>query len=166
MQNTHHSKRPWFVSLWFVSGSLAFSCFLLVMLIGILSSTRREPGPIRAATAILLVSPAVETFTPQPSSTPVITATEVFDPSLPVSADISIGAFVQIVGTAGTGLRLRSEPGLNGDVLLFGVDSEVFRVDDGPVNMDDYTWWYLVGPFDNTRQGWAVSDYLSVVQNP
>jgi hypothetical protein len=79
---------------------------------------------------------------------------------------IAIGAHVQIQGTGGDGLRLRSEPGLNGEILLLGSESEVFRVADGPVDTDGYTWWHLVGPFDETRQGWAVSNYLVVVQNP
>ena len=139
---------------------------MLALVIGVAFSTRQAPGPVSAATAILLVSPAAETMTPIPSATPAITTTEIVDQPGLSSAEITIGTFVQIVGTGGTGLRLRSEPGLSGEVLLFGVDSEVFRVEDGPVNRDNYIWWYLVGPFDNTRKGWAVSDYLNVVQGP
>jgi hypothetical protein len=39
-------------------------------------------------------------------------------------------------------------------------------VEDGPKDVDGFTWWYLVGPYDASRRGWAVSNYLSVVQNP
>jgi len=50
--------------------------------------------------------------------------------------------------------------------LLLGSEAEVFRVQDGPREVDGYTWWYLVGPFDETRRGWAVANYLQIVQNP
>jgi hypothetical protein len=73
---------------------------------------------------------------------------------------------VQIIGTGGDGLRLRDQPGLDGKVLLLGSEAEVFRVQDGPREVDGYTWWYLVGPFDETRRGWAVANYLQIVQNP
>jgi hypothetical protein len=87
-------------------------------------------------------------------------------PPSPPAGEISIGAYVQILDTGGAGLRLRSEPSLNGQVLLLGSEAEVFEVKDGPVEMDGYTWWYLVGPFDETRRGWAVANYLNLVQNP
>jgi hypothetical protein len=55
---------------------------------------------------------------------------------------------------------------LNGNVLLVASEAEVFKVDEGPVEMDEYTWWHLAGPFDDSRQGWAVVNYLEIVQNP
>jgi hypothetical protein len=40
-------------------------------------------------------------------------------------------------------------------------------VEDGPQEVDDFTWWYLVAPFDETRSGWAVANYLApTTQNP
>ena len=84
----------------------------------------------------------------------------------PPAGVIATGAYVQITGTGGDGLRLRTEPGLNADVRILGAEAEVFLVQDGPRQVDGYTWWYLVGPYDSTRRGWAVSNYLAVVQNP
>jgi hypothetical protein len=75
-------------------------------------------------------------------------------------------AYVQISGTGGDGLRLRVEPGLKSEVRILGAEDEVFEVKDGPREADGFTWWYLVGPYDQTRRGWAVSNYLQVVQNP
>jgi hypothetical protein len=49
---------------------------------------------------------------------------------------------------------------------MLGAEAEVFQVSDGPREIDGYTWWYLVGPYDESRRGWAVANYLSVVQNP
>jgi hypothetical protein len=63
-------------------------------------------------------------------------------------------------------LRLRSEPGLNGVVRFLGLESEVFQVKDGPRQVDDYTWWFLVAPYDASIQGWAVGNFLVPAQNP
>ena len=77
-----------------------------------------------------------------------------------------MGSFVQITGTGGDGLRIRTEPGLSSEVRFLGLDSEVFEIREGPQEIDGHTWWYLVAPFEENRNGWAVSGYLSVVQNP
>ena len=87
-------------------------------------------------------------------------------PPSPVPGLISIGAYVQVGGTGGDGLRLRLAPGLASQVRLLGSEAEVFRVDEGPIEMDGYTWWYLVGPFDESRHGWGVSNYLLQVEKP
>ena len=34
---------------------------------------------------------------------------------------------------------------------------------DGPQIINDITWWYLVTPLDESRNGWAAADYLSLV---
>ena len=105
--------------------------------------------------------------TPQPPTAtlvPTSTATATFAPLQ--SGELGIGSFVQIVGTEGVGLNIRSGPGLNNDVQFLGYDAEVFEVRDGPVEADGLTWWYLVTPVDQSRAGWAAADYLSVVANP
>lgn len=73
---------------------------------------------------------------------------------------------MQIVGTGGDGLRLRTEPGLDSQVRLLGAEAEVFQIREGPQDVAGYTWWYLVAPYDESRQGWAVSNYLALIQNP
>ena len=72
--------------------------------------------------------------------------------------------YVQIYGTGGDGLRLRSEPGIESSILFLGYESEAFQVTDGPQLVDGYTWWYLTAPYDKERSGWAVADFLRVVQ--
>jgi hypothetical protein len=98
------------------------------------------------------------TLTPSPLP-PTITPT-------PLPGTLAVGAFVQITGTEGQGLRLRGGPGLGNDQLFLGYDSEVYHVVDGPVNADGHTWWKLTAPYDATRTGWAVQDYLTVIQSP
>jgi hypothetical protein len=149
---------------WVLGGALAMGCLLFSAVLGILFMTRPAPTSIAPATAVLNVFYA-STAT-EPVGTPLaMTATPGTPPS-PEPGVITSGAHVQIQGTGGEGLRLRAEPGLGGKVLLLGSEAEVFRVVEGPVQADGYTWWRLVGPFDETRQGWAVANYLVVVQNP
>lgn len=105
--------------------------------------------------------------TPQPptaTQVPTSTATATFTPLQ--AGELGMGSFVQIVGTEGVGLNIRSAPGLNGEVQFLGYDAEVFEVRDGPVEADGLTWWYLVTPVDASRAGWAAASYLSVVANP
>ena len=71
-------------------------------------------------------------------------------PSPTSPAGIAIGNYVQITGTEGQGLRIRKDPGLNGEFEFLAYDSEVFVVKDGPREVDGYTWWYLVAPYDDT----------------
>jgi hypothetical protein len=147
-------------------GAIVTGLVLTCLGLAILWGTRGVSSSAAFATAVLNVIPA-PTLTP-PSiaaedggagATPPI-------PPSPVPGVISINAYVQITGTGGTGLRLRSEPGLNGTVQLIGSESEIFIAKDGPRDVDGYTWWYLVGPFDESRAGWAVANYLVVVQGP
>lgn len=155
------------VNLWIVGGAVIFACFLSFVTLSLLWLTRPGPSTTGLPTAILYVvdaPTATQTLSPaslQSSSTPPAGAL----PSPPPGV-VAVGAHVQIVGTGGDGLRLRTDPGLNGQIRLLGSEAEVFRVDDGPVELDGYTWWYLVGPFDETRFGWAVANYLAIVQNP
>jgi len=51
-------------------------------------------------------------------------------------------------------------------VRFLAIDGEVFQVMDGPVELDGYTWWLLQAPYDPNVQGWAVADFMIVVQNP
>ena len=64
------------------------------------------------------------------------------------------------------GLRIRTDPSLQGQIKFVGIEAEVFQVKDGPREVDGYTWWLLVAPYDETLNGWAVGDYLEIIQNP
>lgn len=113
---------------------------------------------------------AVVTIIPAPSATLAPAATATFDPYAPtptiVAGQISIGAYVQISGTQGQGLRIRSQPGLNGNQLFLGFDTEVYTVIDGPRELDGYTWYSLAAINDQTRTGWAASNFLTVIPKP
>jgi hypothetical protein len=155
------------LNLWVVGGALVFGCLLLFFSLTLLWVTRPGPSQELPSTAVLSVIYApTATQTPQNQATPTGPTGEAGIPPSPPPGVIAIGAYVQVTDTGGEGLRLRSEPGLGGQVLLLASEAEVFQVTDGPREADGFTWWYLVGPFDETRKGWAVSNYLMVVQSP
>src|SRR5918996_5042421 len=147
---------------WVILGALLLTGFLLLITaisIGITSA--RQTSDVGFA-------PADVTIIPAPTSTSGAPPTPTIDPFAPTPAPtgIALGNYVQITGTNGEGLRIRSEPGLNGNPEFLGFDSEVFIIQDGPREVDGYVWWYLVAPYDETRVGWAAADFLSYVPEP
>ncbi len=118
------------------------------------------------------ISKAFITVIPAPTSTPNIGLTIVPTPTIEITITPTnnykflIGDYVQISGTSGDGLRLRSNPGINTSVNFIGMDSEVFEIKDGPINQDGYTWWHLQAPYDKNRNGWAVDEFLQLVTVP
>ncbi len=126
------------------------------------------PTPMVAPpTAVMIVLPA-PTLTRTPTPVPP-TPTPTVPPEVPPSPEpgvFQVGALVQISNTGGVGLRLRAAPGLDTEVRYVGLESEVFRIQDGPVEADGFTWWYLVALYDPDRQGWGAANYLTLVQNP
>jgi hypothetical protein len=79
---------------------------------------------------------------------------------------VRVGTYVQVMGTSGTGLRLRSDPGSKGKTIALASDSEVFLITDGPQIVDEITWWMLEAPYQTNRRGWAAADYLSPLSTP
>jgi len=147
---------------WVILGALGLAALLtLITAISIGLTTARQNAEIGFAPADLTVIPA-------PTSTSSAPPTPTIDPFAPTAAPtgIAIGNYVQIAGTNGEGLRIRSDPGLNGNFEFLGYDSEVFIVQDGPREVDGFVWWYLVAPYDETRNGWAAADFLSYIPAP
>jgi len=146
---------------WVVLGILGIATSLFFLTIFLLGSPATKTEKVNLELAVITVLPGT-------TSTPLISPTPTHNPALgtatPVPGTIALGAYVQIDGTDGEGLRLRSEPGLHGEHLLLGFDTELFQVLDGPQEADGYTWWYLLAPYDDTRAGWAASDFLVPVK--
>lgn len=154
-----------YLSMRVLLSAIGLALLAFIILITLLWVAKPEQAVVGQGTAIVIVIPA-------PSATPLLpglTAVPTTDSSStdPVqSGEIRIGSYVQVTGTGGTGLRLRVEPGLDAEVRLLGSEDEVFEIVDGPRQVEGYTWWYLVGPYDDARHGWAVQDYLVVIQTP
>ena len=147
---------------WVILGAILFAGFLtLIAAVSIGFTTPHQPSTVGFV-------PADLTMIPAPTATSNAPPTATLDPFAPtaVPTGIAPGNYVQITGTNGEGLRIRSAPGLNGEFVFLGYDSEVFVVQDGPRTVDGYVWWYLVAPYDQTRAGWAAADFLSYIPSP
>lgn len=156
------------LSGWVILGAFVLAALLLGFVVILVLINRPAPGPPAPATAVVNVIPA-STATLIPTETPTPgppTPTQADAPPPPPPGEIYMDAYVQISGTEGDGLRLRVDPSLEADVRLLAAEAEVFHVEEGPAEADGYTWWYLVGPYDTTRRGWGVSNYLTVIQWP
>lgn len=146
-------------------GGCSLACLLTIIT---LTWLRLSPA---VSNPDLEFAPAELTLIAAPTSTPILLPTSTPDPlligtpTLPAGV-LVVGAYVQINGTGGDGLRLRSLPSLSGDQLFLGEEAEVFQVQDGPVQADEYSWWYLVAPYDTSRAGWAAANFLIVVPSP
>jgi hypothetical protein len=115
---------------------------------------------------------AVVTAIPMPSGTAAPAGTPTIDPYAPTSTptplpgQFDIGAYVQITGTQGQGLRIRSDAGLNSTQLFLGFDTEVYTVIEGPRQADNYAWYRITAINDQTRTGWAASNFLILIPKP
>ena len=156
------------INFWVLVGAAIIGIGLVCgsMLLFIL--IRPDTGDILPPTAVLYVIPYISPtpLPPTPSPQPTLEGQEEPIPPSPPPGDIFTGVSVQISGTGGDGLRLRTEPGLKGEIKFLGLEGEIFLVADGPQIVDGYTWWFLVAPYDETVQGWAVSNYLKVIESP
>ena len=144
---------------WVVIGALGMAVFLCVFWWAIFYILRPK-APLGAVQPAQIAIIAAPTVTPSPAFDPTV----IPDDGQTSRDGISLGTVVQIGGTAGAGLRLRTEAGISSEVRFIGMDAEVFEVREGPKDQDDIVWWYLVSPYDETRSGWAASNYLSVVE--
>ncbi len=110
------------------------------------------------------------TLLPAPTETPTLVPTSIL--STPTLSDVSIlppdviavSRYVKVIGTQGLGLRMRAEAGTSGEVNFLAMDDEAFKIIDGPIAKDGYTWWHCEALLDKTRSGWAAEDYLQVLE--
>jgi hypothetical protein len=112
------------------------------------------PGPSSEGT----VPPETEVPTPETAATTEPTATT------GLTTVIAIGSKITINGTGGDGLAVRQGPGRDYQYVFVANDGDEFEVQDGPRDADGYTWWYIVDPQNPDRFGWAVADFMQVIQ--
>jgi hypothetical protein len=149
--------------LWPALG-VAAGIVAVVLLLGLGAETRTALVARQGAAPVVVRIPRPSaTPTPQATAVPTPTPTsEVLAPSGP----FALGDLIEVYGTSGNGVRLRSAPSLDGTSIGLGMDSDVFQVQQGPVEAEGHVWWYLVNPYDTSREGWAVGDYLRPLQQP
>jgi hypothetical protein len=156
-----------YLTLWVLLGAVGIALFLLAITLGVILASRGTPAPRGLPTAALYVIPAPTDTLPVPTAVllPTPTPTSKVPPPPPPGV-IAVGSYVQVTGTGSVGLRLHDDPSLDSKTQFFGTDAEVFKITDGPRQADGYTWWYLVGPYDQNRRGWVVANYLAAITNP
>ena len=149
------------INIWVLlfAGIIAVSLVVFLLFVG-----WNMPPENEAASPIMINITKINltTITPLTLSNEMMQATEEPD-SVDGSGEIMIGSVVQIHNTEGAGLRLRSEASISGRIQFLGEEQELFEVRDGPSESDGYIWWYLESPYDETRSGWAASDYLMII---
>lgn len=147
---------------WVIIGALSLAGFLLIVTLILI----RWGNPLQSPDVGF--APADLTVIVAPTATPDVTPTATIDPFAPspTPTGLAVGTYAQITGTNGEGLRIRSAPGLTGEPVFLGFDTEVFLVQDGPREADGYVWWYIVAPYDQNRAGWAAADFLTYIPAP
>lgn len=91
-------------------------------------------------------------------------------PALPTIAftntpiPLSVGVQVSVANVGDQELNVRDVPGVTGSQVLFrAVEGTEFSIVDGPQQADGFTWWQIQDP-TTAQRGWAVANYLNVVQ--
>ena len=138
------SRSPFrFITLWTVLGTIGvFLVLLAIWGLILLNSASAQVAPIQS-TAVVQVIPPPTSTSPSIATIPP-TATVKPELTTPVAnSQISIGDYVQIANTGGDGLRIRTGPGTSNAPLFLGMESEVFKITDGPKEADGYIWWNL-----------------------
>jgi hypothetical protein len=140
-----------------ILGGVALGLVFVLVSLTRVSRIEQASDPEVTIIAPVTITPRPEPTTSDPEENVVeMTATAAFG----VSEVFSEGDLVEVYGTEGQGLSLRQAPGISSPIGEYGLESEVFEVFGGPVDADGYTWWYLVNPYDDTKQGWGVGRYL------
>jgi len=160
--------RPGLFSLWLIVGGVGLAGLVLGGVWSLVLTGRAYPGGQPTAAPIITVLPAPTPTLIAASATPEFTSIPTgptAPPGVPTpTGGIKLGDLIQVVGTGVEGLNVRAGPGVDQPVNLLALDSEVFRVDDGPREASGYVWWRLSDLLDPARGGWAAENYLQVVQ--
>ncbi len=147
-----------FVSALFLMTCLSLWAYLLI--------TRPTVPRATSSAEFIVITPlptqALAASPPQPSPEP---PTATVPPNVNPGF-INLGSYVQVVRTEGDPLKLRQSPSLNAEVNYLALPNEVLKVENGPTIADGFTWWFLVDPVDNQRNGWAVENYLQATTQP
>jgi hypothetical protein len=168
---------PWWGFVIVILAVAAITCGMWYVVLsnkGVTSTGLASPTPIFVVitnTPTLGASAPEEALEESPTSTPGVSETTPTEETPPTEATadenpgspIQIGERIVINGTEGAGLAVRQGPGLEYTYFFVANDGESYTVEDGPRVMDDYIWWYIVDPEDRDRSGWAVEDFMEVI---
>lgn len=161
MDKKPSNLRPFLNPVTLLTGTILLIGLILVTLVVLFLARNPVPPSVTTPEVTIVSAPTLTPKTIDPTQTPEPSPTTIF--FLPEGV-IGVGAYVQVTGTSGAGLRMRAEPGLAGAVNFTALDAEVFLVIEGPVEADGYTWWRLEAPYDQTRTGWSAGNFLTPIE--
>ena len=154
--------------VWIFAGLAAVVLFVLCAFWGLyLLRGRFSPqGP--TPTAIIWTPTPSPAIVAPPSSTPAQSAADDAPAGATptASSDVVIGGYVQIAGTGGDGLSLRSGPGGNYARLAVASEGSIFIVLEGPTTAGGAPWWRIRDPENEEQIWWAIGNYLEPVEHP
>lgn len=118
-------------------------------------------------TSILMTATLAPGFAPQiqPPSTYIMLGPTLPPPAITRTPEsVSVGKIVTVIDVGDQQLNVRDVPGVMGSSVIFrSPEGTRFMVTEGPHLVDGLTWWRIQDPSDNSRTGWAASNYLQVV---
>ncbi|MGD2147234.1 MAG: SH3 domain-containing protein [Anaerolineae bacterium] len=154
--------------VWVFVGFAAVLLLVLCALWGIYLLRGRFSPQSPTPTAIIWTPTASRRPAATPSRTPAEPESEEPpDGATPTaSTGIVIGGYVQIAGTGGDGLSLRSGPGANYARLAVASEGSVFIVVEGPTTAAGAPWWRIRDPENEEQVWWAIGNYLEPVDHP
>lgn len=130
------------------------------------SNTPNIPDPDEVILATPTLPEGLQVILPE--QTPVNLALD--GPVLPTIAftttplPLSVGVRVVVANVGDQELNVRDVPGVTTSQILFRSDEGTeFSVVQGPQQADGFTWWQIQDPTTG-QSGWAVANYLSVIQ--
>ncbi|MBM4423343.1 MAG: hypothetical protein FJ030_08120 [Chloroflexi bacterium] len=150
-----------FVAMLFVVTCLSLWAYIAVS---------RPTVPLATSSAVFIVITPI-TSPEAPTLDPLLATLTAAPPTATVPPNvnpgfINLGSFVQVVRTDGDPLKLRQAPSLTAEVNYLALPNEVLKVENGPTIADGFTWWFLVDLTNDTRNGWAVENYLQATTAP
>ena len=102
-----------------IGGALLITFIMFCFMVFVVLFGRSDTIPASQGTAVLSVIPAPTATQTRFVTTPLDSTTGTLKvPPSPPPGVMAIGAYVQVTGTGGDGLRLRDEPGLDGQIQL------------------------------------------------
>ncbi len=128
---------------------------------GVIPMPTPTPAPGEIAQAGVTPTPMQPTPTPTPTE-PTATPT----PQEPTPTPTAPPDVLQVGGratvNAEAGLRVRSGPGTNFDLVITLPYGMVVDIIGGPERADSYTWWQIEfsTPDGEKQQGWVAGDFL------
>ena len=139
---------------------------LVVLLLGLAACGLWALYLLRGGPSSSGPTPTAIVWTPTIAPSPTPPPTETVEPIPTTSPEIAIGRYVQVTGTGGYGLNLRSGPGEAYPRMDVALEGEIFLVVDGPTVTSGSDWWKIRDQENEEREWWAIANFLEPVEHP